>query len=104
MLVRTIVPIPKNKRKSFSNSNNYRSLALNSVVGKVTDKMLLNTKERVFQTCNLLRLNILLRIVPLLLRRGLTITEIMDMIYMSCFWVLQKLLTRLIIPNCFIYY
>ena len=37
MVVGTMIPIPKNKRQSLSNSNNYRSIALSSIFGKILD-------------------------------------------------------------------
>ena len=45
MLVSTIIPIPKNKRKSLGASDNYRGIALNSVLGEVIYKILLNRNE-----------------------------------------------------------
>ncbi len=60
MDVSTIIPIPKSKRRSLSASDNYRGIvlnsrgiALNSVLGKVIDKISLNRNERIFQTPNL---------------------------------------------------
>ena len=37
MLLSTITPIPKNRRKSLNDSNNYRGIALSSGLGKVLD-------------------------------------------------------------------
>ena len=34
LLTATIVPIPKDKKKSLSQSSNYRGIALSSIVGK----------------------------------------------------------------------
>jgi len=50
LLLSTLVPIPKNKRKSLNNSDNYRAIALSSVVGKLLDTILLQNCSRVFQT------------------------------------------------------
>ena len=36
-----LIPIPKNKRKSLHDSNNYRSIALGNVLGKLFDKIIL---------------------------------------------------------------
>ena len=41
MAMGTMVPIPKNKRKSLCNSDNYRSIALSSIVSKVLDWVIL---------------------------------------------------------------
>ena len=41
MLSGTIVPIPKNKRKSLNDSSNYRSITLSSIVGKLMDNAIL---------------------------------------------------------------
>ena len=38
LLLSTIIPIPKNKRKSLSKSDNYRAIALSSIMGKLLDK------------------------------------------------------------------
>jgi hypothetical protein len=37
----TIIPIPKNKRKSLNDFDNYRGIALSSVLGKLLDRILL---------------------------------------------------------------
>ena len=36
-LLSTLVPIPKNRRKSLNNSDNYRAIALGSILGKLLD-------------------------------------------------------------------
>ena len=41
MLSGTMVPIPKNKRKSLNYSSNYRSITLSSIVGKLMDNAIL---------------------------------------------------------------
>ena len=41
MLSGTIVPIPKNKRKSLNDSSNHRSITLSSIVGKLMDNAIL---------------------------------------------------------------
>ena len=53
MLLSTVVPIPKNLRKSLSNSDNYRSIALGSIIGKVFDYVILNKQSYILQSCNL---------------------------------------------------
>ena len=35
LLISTIVPIPKNKRGNKCNFNNYRQIAINSILGKI---------------------------------------------------------------------
>ena len=35
----TLIPIPKNKRKSLNDSDNYRAIALSSVLGKLLDRI-----------------------------------------------------------------
>ena len=44
----TIIPIPKSSRKSLNNSENYRGIALSSIVGKVFDHVLLNSNNKIF--------------------------------------------------------
>ena len=46
----TIIPIPKNKRKSLNDSDNYRAIALSSVLGKLLDKIILYKGQTVFQS------------------------------------------------------
>lgn len=50
MLVSALVPIPKDKKKSLANSDNYRSIALSSIIGKLLDKIILLQHTEVFQT------------------------------------------------------
>ena len=52
-LISTLVPIPKNKRKSLNNSENYRAIALSSILGKLFDNILLVKCNRVFETSDL---------------------------------------------------
>ena len=47
------VPIPKNRRKSLNNSDNYRAIALGSILGKLLDIILLRKCSNVFQTSDL---------------------------------------------------
>ena len=53
MLSSTLVPIPKDKKKSLSSSDNYRSIALSSIVGKVLDKIILMLHADILGTSNL---------------------------------------------------
>ena len=41
MLTSTIIPIPKNRRKSLNDSDNYRAIALSSILGKLLDWVIL---------------------------------------------------------------
>ena len=41
MLLSVLVPIPKNLKKSLYDSNNYRSIAISSVIGKIFDNIVL---------------------------------------------------------------
>ena len=52
MRVSTLVPIPKNKRKSASDSDNYRAIALSSILGKVFDILVLTKYRNNFSTCD----------------------------------------------------
>ncbi len=53
MLLSTLVPMPKNRRKSLNNSDNYRAIALSSVMCKLLDKILLVKCQQVFATSDL---------------------------------------------------
>lgn len=49
----TVFPIPKNKRKSPTDSENYRGITLSSIFGKVLDHILLAKHKNVFSSCDL---------------------------------------------------
>ena len=51
--ISTLVPIPKNKRKSINTSENYRAIALSSVIGKILDNVLLLKYHDVFNTSSM---------------------------------------------------
>ena len=46
----TLIPIPKNKRKSLNDSTNYRAIALSSIMGKLLDRIILTKCHDVFLT------------------------------------------------------
>ena len=50
MLVSVIVPVVKNKNSSLSSKNNYRPVALSSVISKVFEKLLLSRTESYIKT------------------------------------------------------
>ena len=50
MLISTMVPIPKNKKKSLNNSENYRAISLSSILGKLLDLIILSKNSSVFNT------------------------------------------------------
>jgi hypothetical protein len=52
-LLSTIIPIPKSKRKSIGDSENYRGIALSSVLCKLIDNVILNTNKHIFQTSDM---------------------------------------------------
>ena len=49
----TIVPVPKNKRKSLSDSSNYRAIALSNVFSKLLDLIVLKCNREVPSTSDL---------------------------------------------------
>ena len=49
----TLIPIPKNKRKSRNDSDNYRAIALSSILGKMLDHLLLVKYDDVFNTSDM---------------------------------------------------
>ena len=53
MLMGTVIPIPKNKRKSLNDSNNYRGITLSSIMGKILDNILLFSNTNVFSSSDL---------------------------------------------------
>ena len=50
MLLSVLIPIPKDKKKSLSCSDNYRSIALSSIVGKILDNVILSQHAEVLVT------------------------------------------------------
>ena len=50
ILTSTILPIPKDRKKSLHDSSNYRGIALNSLLGKILDHIILTNYKNVFQT------------------------------------------------------
>jgi len=46
--VSTLIPIPKNKKKSLNDASNYRAIALSNILGKVLDHILLVKCRHVF--------------------------------------------------------
>jgi len=53
MLISYMVPIPKNRKKALNDSNNYRSIAISSIVGKVLDHIVLKNHSDVLHTSDL---------------------------------------------------
>ena len=53
MLTSTVIPIPKNRRKSLTDSENYRAIALSSILGKVLDWAILISCDNVFTSSDL---------------------------------------------------
>ncbi len=49
-LLSTLIPIPKSKRKSLNCSDNYRAIALSSVMGKLLDHIIMRKCKDVFTT------------------------------------------------------
>jgi hypothetical protein len=53
LLLSAFVPIPKNKRKSLNDSDNYRGIALSSAIGKLFDWLMLMSNKSVLKSSNL---------------------------------------------------
>ena len=52
-LLSTLVPIPKNKRQSLSDSDNYRAIALSNCLGKLLDNIILSKFGNTLSSCDL---------------------------------------------------
>ena len=50
MLISTLISIPKNKKKSINSSENYRAIALCSIIGKVLDLIIMKQNNLIFKT------------------------------------------------------
>ncbi len=53
MLLGTMIPIPRNKRQSLCNSDNYRAIALSSIIGKILDWIIIIKKEQSLSSSSL---------------------------------------------------
>ena len=53
MLSSSLVPIPKNMRKSLNTSDNYRSIAIGSIFGKVFDTIIIEKHSMVLQSSSM---------------------------------------------------
>jgi hypothetical protein len=53
MALSTVSPIPKNKRKSLNDSDNYRAIALSSIIGKMLDRVLIEKCSALSDTSDL---------------------------------------------------
>ena len=49
----TLIPIPKDKKKSLYDSNNYRAIALSSIIGKLLDVIFISKYKEIFKTSDL---------------------------------------------------
>ncbi len=54
MILGTMVPIPRNKKKSLCNSDNYRAIAIISIIGKILDWVILIKERHLLKSSNLL--------------------------------------------------
>ena len=45
LLLSTMVPVPKNKRGNKSDSNNYRAIAISSILGKLFDSIIIKEQH-----------------------------------------------------------
>ena len=52
-MLSTIIPIVTNKRKSVNNSDNYRGIALSSVIGKLIDVIILEAQADALKSSDL---------------------------------------------------
>ena len=50
MLISTLIPIPKNKKKSINSSENFRAIALGSIIGKVLDLIIMKQNNHILKT------------------------------------------------------
>ena len=50
LLLSTLVPIPKNKGGNKCDSNNYRQIAISSLLGQIFDTIILDKQQRSLET------------------------------------------------------
>lgn len=53
LLTSMLVPIPKDRKKTLSDSSNYRSIAISSIIGKIFDNIILSKHANVLQSSDL---------------------------------------------------
>ena len=53
LLCATMVPVPKDKRGSKSDSNNYRAIAMSSILGRLFDPIIIKEQHSSFITHDL---------------------------------------------------
>ena len=53
LLSSTMIPIVKNRLGDITHSDNYRAIALSSLLGKALDKFIIKSHLHAFQTCDL---------------------------------------------------
>ena len=53
LLVSTVIPIPKNNKKSLNDLKNYRGIALSSSIGKVLELLILSSNKDILKSCEL---------------------------------------------------
>ena len=53
MCLSTIIPIPKNRKKCLNESNNYRGIALGSLLGKILDNIIMYNNSHVLRSSDL---------------------------------------------------
>ena len=53
LLIGTMVPLQKDKRKAHHSSDNYRALTLGSIIGKLYDTIIIKQQTGVFDTSDL---------------------------------------------------
>ena len=51
LLLSTMVPVPKDKRGSKSDSNNYRAIAISSILGKLFDSIIIKDQHLSLTRC-----------------------------------------------------
>ena len=53
LLLSTMIPVPKDKRASKSDSNNYRAIAISNILGKIFDSIVMKEQYASFFTDDL---------------------------------------------------
>ena len=99
MILGTMIPIPKDKKKSLCSSSNYRAIALSSIVSKILDWIILIKEEYSLCSSELhldLKRDYLQRNAPLVCWKLLIIIMLISLVCAHYNWMQAKLLIGLI--------
>ena len=103
MIETIIVPIVKNKCGNLSDSNNYRPIALATIMSKLFESAMLLKYEMFLDTCRnqfSFKKGHSTDMCIYVLKEMIEYFKSRNTLYLLLFWMHQKLMTKLTIGNC----